>query len=164
MYNWIAPLRNSTVTFTNTWLLKTQHEPHGFSCAVVVKASLWKRADTFLLTKSLYTSHKHYSEEAVMLSCHCSIHHTGSSVLSSFHGDNSKEWAVCLTLDAADDCVCASVYATWNVCALSLCEYPLEFIFNFSGYGPETRWKQAQTFSCSRFDLSPHDWLEYQHI
>lgn len=45
-----------------------------------------------------------------MLTRHCSIHRsTGFSLLSSFHGDNSGEWAVRPTPDAVEDCVCICV-------------------------------------------------------
>lgn len=58
-----------------------------------------------------------------MLLCHCSIHcSTGFSLLSSFHGDNCKEWAVFLTLNALGDCVCAPQDILY---ALSLFEYPI---------------------------------------
>lgn len=62
-----------------------------------------------------------------MLLYHCSIHHSaGFSLLSSFHGDNSKVWTVCLTLNAVEDCVCVHPCVPHDIlCALSLCEYPL---------------------------------------
>lgn len=101
------------------------------------------------------------------------LHPPGFSLLSSFHGDNSKEWAVCLTLNAGEDGIFVRVCMPHDI----LCHYvniPLSSYSDIKSVGILTRnhietsthtHTDAHTqFSCSRFDLSPHDWLKNQRI
>lgn len=66
------------------------------------------------------------------------LHPPGFSLLSSFHGDNSKEWAVCLTLNAGEDGIFVRVCMPHDI----LCHYvniPLSFYSDIKSVGILTR-------------------------